>query len=70
MADTSLPPFSEILAEHGVKLEPLQDALEQYVDLSHELLFEQDPHSAPFDFLAVSDQHELLVSFLRFLLTA
>jgi hypothetical protein len=70
MADTYLPPFSETLARHGIKPKALDKALEEYVELSHELLFEQDPHRAPFDFLVVSDRHDVLVAFLRYLRTA
>ncbi|GAB2954748.1 hypothetical protein GCM10027048_20330 [Hymenobacter coalescens] len=70
MADTSLPSFAEFLADHGIRVGELERALMEYVQMSHELLFEQDPHSAPFDFLEVSDRHEVLVAFLRYLRTA
>lgn len=70
MYDTSLPPLADTLATHGIKIKNLGKALDEYFDLSCELLYEQDPHSAPFDFLAVSDRHEVLKAFLTYLRTA
>lgn len=70
MDNTSLPPIAEVLSEHDIDQDALLEALEDYAELSQELLYQQSAFSDPFSFLAVSDRHQVLRAFISLLCTA
>lgn len=63
-----VPPFTDLLAHHGVDVDNLTAALGEYQQLLEELLLEADSFAEPYHVLDLSDRRDELAPLLTRLL--
>lgn len=65
---STLPPFADVLSQHGVKEKKLRTALSDYLELIEELLAETDPFGEAYAYLELSDRRQEVATFYALLL--